>query len=344
MRLIIAATFLLAIGTTSAQNFHFKKIKNNTDASFRGLSVVNDKVAWIGGSKGWLGVTKDGGRTWDFSQLEGLEEFSLRSVYAFDDQKAIVANAGSPANILITTDGGQHWKTVYSNENESAFFDGIDFWNKDEGIIYGDAIDGKMLLLRTTDGGSTWNAIANAPSLVEGEASFAASGTGIRCVGKKKVVIATGGIISRLWVSEDNGENWNDIKVPIIQGEKTTGIYSMAIDGSKIILVGGDYTKPTVASKNHLMSLDDGITWTKPESRIRGYRECVEFINKNTVLATGPTGTDMSTDGGKSWEGISDEEGYHVVRQARNGSLIIIAGTNGQISIMEVKKKKDKGH
>lgn len=342
MRLILAAAFLIAIGTTSAQNFRFKKINNNTDASFRGLSVVNDKVAWIGGSKGWLGVTKDGGRSWDFAQLEGLEEFSLRSVYAFDDQKVIVANAGSPANILLTVDGGVSWEKVYTNENEAAFFDGIDFWNKDEGIIYGDAIDGKMLLLRTTDGGSTWNTVANAPLLVEGEASFAASGTGIRCIGKTKVVIATGGLTSRLWVSDDNGENWKDLNVPIIQGEKTTGIYSIAVDGSKIILVGGDYTKPTVAHKNHLLSSDNGVTWNKPETPIRGYRECVEFINKNTVLATGPTGTDMSADDGQSWEGISDEEGYHVLRKARNGDLIIIAGANGLVSIVENKKKKPK--
>lgn len=322
----------------SAQTYHLQKITHKSSASFRGLSVVDDKTAWLGGSNGWVGISTNGAKSWRFTQIEGQENFSIRSVYAFSDKKVVVANAGSPAKIFLTVDGGNTWKNVYTNESETAFFDGIDFWNENEGLAYGDAIDGKMLILQTNDGGSSWTELTNRPALNEGEGSFAASGTGIRCIGKKKVIIATGGVISRLWVSEDKGNTWNTIEPPITQGESTTGIYSVAIDGSRMIIVGGDYTKPTLSHKHNLYSTDGGKTWSTPAEAVRGYRECVEFISKNVLLSTGPTGTDFSTDGGKNWQVVSDEEGFHTLRKARNGSLIIVAGNNGQISIVQKAK------
>ena len=318
-----------------AQPYQLKKVKNNHSASFRGLSVVDDQIAWLGGSNGWVGISTDGAKSWDFAQIEGMENFSIRSVYAFDGKRALVANAGSPANILLTNDGGKTWKNVYANDNEAAFIDGMDFWNEKEGLVFGDAIDGKMLLLRTGDGGLTWSEPQSRPSLNEGEASFAASGTGIRCTGRQKAIIATGGITSRLWATEDKGGTWGTLVPPIVQGENTTGIYSVAVDGPRIIIVGGDYTKPTVSHHNNLYSTDGGTTWATPEEGVHGYRECVEFISKNTLMATGPTGIDISVDGGNHWQPLSDEEGFHVLRKARKGTLIIVAGNNGQISIVQ---------
>ena len=174
---------------------------------FRGLSVVDDHVAWLSGSKGWVGLTIDGGNTWAFSQVKGFEASDFRSLYAFDARRAVIANAGSPATILITDDGGKIWKSVHTNVHKSAFIDGVDFWNEKDGMMYGDPIDGKMLLLRSADSGLTWVALSGAPHLEKGEASFAASGTGIRCTGKREVIIATGGLVSRLWKSQAHNQS-----------------------------------------------------------------------------------------------------------------------------------------
>jgi hypothetical protein len=54
----------------------------------------------------------------------------------------------------------------------------------------------------------------------------------------------------------------------------------------------------------------------------------VEYISTNKVITTGPTGTEYSTDGGNQWLPLSDEKGFHVVRKARTGSWIVIAGNN----------------
>lgn len=253
----------------------------------------------------------------------------------FDARRAIIANAGSPANILMTTDGGDTWKVVYTNTHEAAFIDGVDFWNSREGLIYGDPIDGKMLLLKTTDGGSTWSELPGAPTLNEGEASFAASGTGIRCIGKQQAYISTGGITSRLWKTTDKGATWSALTPPIVQGGEATGIYSFAVSNKIIVLAGGDYTNPELATRHNLYSDDGGISWHIPAVTARGYRECVEFVAGKTLLTTGPGGTDISYNSGMTWNSFSDHTGFHVVRKARQGKLIVIAGNNGQLGLIE---------
>lgn len=129
---------VLITSCTLAQTLSIKNCEVTVKSSFRGLSVVNDSVVWVSGSAGWVGRSLNGAATWTFKQVEGFEKVDFRSLYAFDSQTAIIANAGSPANILRTTDGGETWKAVYTNVHKDAFFDGVDFWNNNEGIMYGD--------------------------------------------------------------------------------------------------------------------------------------------------------------------------------------------------------------
>ncbi len=331
MRYSLLSLFILLPYFLISQEYKLEKVEVSTSASFRGLSVVDNKVAWLSGSDGWIGLSTDGGHSWTFNQVKGFEKSDFRSLYAFDDRHAIIANAGSPAHILITNDGGENWKSVYSNQHNDAFFDGIDFWNNKEGIIYGDPIDGKMLLLRTMDGGLSWAEIKDAPILEKGEASFAASGTGIRCTHKNQVMISTGGKVSRIWISKDKGATWSNINVPILQGESSTGIFSLAHNNHTLIVVGGDYLKETMNINHNLYSLNGGQLWKTPSAPTRGYRECVEPITTKTVVATGPSGTDISYDNGVTWKALSDEKGLHVVRKARKGALVIFAGSKGQV-------------
>jgi photosystem II stability/assembly factor-like uncharacterized protein len=322
-----------------AQPLTIDLVPPQTDASFRGLSVVNDNNAWVSGSKGWVGHTNDGGRSWKFKQVPGFEKFDFRAIYAFDTNSVVIANAGAPANILLTNDGGASWKTVYTNNDTSAFIDGVDFWNEKEGVIYGDPIQGRMLLLKTTDGGLTWQEFTEEqrPMLNQGEASFAASGTNIRCSGSNELMIATGGSVSRLWSSLDKGRTWRTIETPILQGEAATGIFSFARKFNRIIIVGGNYLQDSLRTKHVFFSMDKGKNWSFPSKSTGGYRECVEYITENLLIVTGPSGTDVSRDGGRSWEPASKEKYFHVVRKARKGKLVLIAGGKGKIGVVKIK-------
>jgi photosystem II stability/assembly factor-like uncharacterized protein len=339
MRSILFFLLVLCCFSSNCQNIRFELVKSGVDASFRGVSAVDDRNAWVSGSKGFVGRTNDGGITWKFVQVPGFEKFDFRSIYAFDDLRAIIANAGAPANILLTTDGGASWKTVYTNTDTAAFIDGVDFWNEKEGLIYGDPIKSRMLLLRTKDGGLTWQELSEneRPFLNEGEASFAASGTNIRCQGTRDVLIATGGRVSRLWYSSDKGSSWRAIPAPILQGESATGIFSVARKGNKIIIVGGNYLQDSLKVKHVFLSTDKGLTWKAPRKPTRGYRESVEILTDDLVVTVGPGGIDLSSDGGANWEPLSDEKNFHVIRKTRKGTLVVAAGGKGQLGILRLK-------
>lgn len=305
-------------------------------SSFRALSILDDSVAWVSGNQGWFGRTVDGGKNWSFRQVPGFETLDFRSLYAFNAQSAIIANAGSPAHILYTTDAGTSWRVVYSNHHPHAFLDGIDFWNSKEGIVYGDPIEGRMMLLRTADGGNTWLELptTSRPLLNSGEASFAASGTGIQCLGKSELIIATGGMTSRLFRSTNKGKSWRTQQPALRQGDEGTGIFSVEFyDQQNAMVVGGDFKKATDTTGNAAFTQDGGRTWHQPNRPPLGYRECVVYLNKRTLVTTGPSGTEISYDGGKNWQPLSNE-GFHVVRKARQGSLVVLAG-NEKLAVLK---------
>jgi photosystem II stability/assembly factor-like uncharacterized protein len=338
-RFVLSFFALFLFQKSFCQEYRWQNVPIEVKSSFRALSVVNDKVAWVAGSKGWIGHSLDGGKTWLFQQVKNFEASDFRSIFAFDSLTAVIANAGSPAYIFRTTDGGKNWQSVYQNDDKTAFIDGVDFWNKKKGIAYGDPVDGKMLLLSTQNGGLTWRELPNnqRPSLKDGEASFAASGSGIRCFDKIQIAITTGGKVSRIWRSKDEGRTWKPTDLPITQGEESTGAFSAIFWKNKYgALVGGDFKNDSLTGKHVYCTDDGGKTWVLPLRPTRGLRECIESLGSDYLIAIGPTGTDTSNDGGFNWQPFSNEKGFHVIRKARDGSLIIAAG-NGKISIISKK-------
>lgn len=329
---------LFSIPALSQKSLNVKLCPIEGDASFRGVSVVNDNVAWISGSGGTVAMTANGGKNWRYIKVPQFENFDFRSIYAFDSLKVIIVNAGAPTNILMTEDGGRTWRVVYQLVDDAAFVDGIDFWNDQEGLIYGDPINGRMLLISTSDGGRTWIRATEdqSPKLFEGEASFAASGTGIRCLADNKLVISTGGKKSRLFFSDKTLTKWKSVDPPILQGESTTGIFSVAFSGlNNAIIVGGDYARDSLKVDHVFYTHDSGETWAAPVSATRGYRECVEFLDESVAVAVGPTGIDITHDKGESWMPLSHETNFHVMKKARNGNLLVLAGGKGKVAVLK---------
>ena len=330
MKKLLPLLLLLAQPLFS-QSLTVINLPENVKSSFRALSVVDDSIAWISGTNGTIGRTTDGGKTWSFSSVKGYEKCDFRSLYAFDNRHALIANAGSPAYILKTVNAGKSWRLVFTDSNPLAFTDGIDFWNNNGGVVYGDPVDGRMMLLRTRDGGKRWSIFPreSRPVMSEGEASFAASGTGIRCYGNTKIMITTGGLNTRLLISNDSGQSWESVDLPAIHGTPERGVFSVAFSGDTTgIIVGGDYTNDLFMVDHVFFSRDGGKNWTPSYTLTGGFRECVEFIAPLTAIAAGPGGFDISFDGGREWSTFSEEKGFHVIRKARNGNLILVAGNN----------------
>lgn len=326
-----------------SQTYNLIPLTENGSASFRGMSVVSDLVAWVSGSNGTIGRTTDGGRTWQWMKPKGYEKLDFRDIEAFDHNRAIIVNAGSPAYILLTSDGGASWKETYKNTDSAIFLDGMDFWDEQNGMIFGDPIHHKMQLLKTKDGGLTWQDISEnlKSKLSTGEAGFAASGTTIRTHGKGRVWIATGGSVSNIYQSNNYGYTWNVFKCPIWQGESSTGPFSIAFYDQKTgVAVGGNYLKDNETPNNVLLTIDGGKHWKKPQQPVAGYRSGVIYVNKTTLCATGSSGTDISRDGGENWHKISNL-GFNVIQKAHKGNMILLGGNKGQVYQLKIGDGKD---
>jgi photosystem II stability/assembly factor-like uncharacterized protein len=140
-------------------------------------------------------------------------------------------------------------------------------------------------------------------------------------------MIATGGKVSRLLVSHDKGISWNALATPIIQGGIGTGITSFTFRNDSIgVIVGGDFQKDTLKENHVFYTQDGGKTWLTPEAATNGWRECVESIGEGQLIAVGQGGTDISADEGINWKAVKDQQGFHVIRKARKGKLILAAG------------------
>jgi photosystem II stability/assembly factor-like uncharacterized protein len=324
---------LLAPFFCAAQSYSLKPLNEHTKTSLRGLSVISDQVTWVSGSNGAVGKTTDGGITWKWVNPKGYEKIDFRDIEAFDDKQAIIVGIASPAYILKTVDGGETWTENYKNVDSAIFLDGLGFWDKKNGIIFGDPIKDKMQLLKTVDAGTSWQDISKnlEINLTIGEASFAASGTTVKTLPGGKTWIATGGKASNVYFSPDYGKSWQVFKCPILQGEGSTGPFSIDFfNEKKGIAVGGNYLKDKENSNNVLLTYDGGKSWQKPATPVFGFRSGVTYINANTLVATGTSGTDISTDGGQHWKNISDKS-FNAVQKAKKGKIVLLAGNNGLI-------------
>jgi hypothetical protein len=97
------------------------------------------------------------------------------------------------------------------------------------------------------------------------------------------------------------------------------------------VAVGGDHTAPderggTAARREP----SDGEPWRAAAPPPGGYRSSIERLADGTLIATGPNGTDLSADDGAGWK-LLDDAGYHVVRRARRGHLVLLAGAGGRL-------------
>ncbi len=329
----LASLLLLIPFFALGQGYDIKPLNAGTNTSLRGVSVVSDQVAWVSGSNGAVGKTTNGGATWEWVNPKGFEKLDFRDIEAFDAENAIVINAGSPAYILKTENGGASWRQMYVNRDSAVFLDGMDFWDRQTGIIFGDPMKNKLQILKTVNGGLSWQDISgNIKQEVKlGEAGFAASGSGIKTLDRGKVWIATGGSASNIYYSKNYGKDWKKYSCPIIQGSNSTGVFSIDfLEGNNGLVVGGDYLNDKESTNNVLLTKNGGKRWNKPVLPVLGYRSSVVYFNKNVCFAAGSSGVDVSEDGGLTWRQIS-EANINAIGKAKSGRLLLFTGNKGEI-------------
>lgn len=280
-------------------------------SSFRGLSAASAKVAWVGGSRGMVLRTVDGGAHWEKVPVAGADSLDFRDVHGVNANVAYAMSAGpaelGQARIYKTADGGRHWTLQWSDSTKGVFLDGVAFWDATHGVALSDPVDGKIVILRT-ENGATWQKVdpANIPLALPGEAAFAASGTSVAVQGRGNAWIATGGgREARVLRSVDYGRSWQVSGTGISAGA-SSGFFGIAFaDSRRGVAVAGDYNIPRSSGDVVLNTRDGGVTWTRasrwPAQGITGGVVTVRGAKHPTFAAVGAFGTAFSTDFGATW-------------------------------------------
>lgn len=328
-----------AADTPPAPGFAWRPQNSGTKERFRGLSVVNDRVAWASGTNATYTRTTDAGVTWTPWRViaavpDGLD---FRDVEAFDEWTAylLASGPGRSSRLYRTEDAGETWILSYTNPDSTGFLDAIAFWDTKRGIIFGDPVGGKFRVFLTENGGRTWKAAdpAALPPALPHEGGFAASGTClITLKGSPHAWFATGGAgASRVFRTSDFGRSWAVAEVPILAKSASAGVFSLAFrDPLNGLAIGGDYQSPDRPGSSLARTGDGGKTWTLLDRAPAGYRSAISFApgeDASTVLTVGPGGADVSVDGGTTWSPVSGR-GYHaaVLATDRSGWAVGDAG------------------
>src|SRR5438876_1049878 len=163
----VPLSFLLSLLSCASAQAQWRKLQTSgIDTNLRGVSVAempNAKgvpvpVVWASGSNGVILKSVDVGKTWKRLRVSGGDALDFRGIVAFSEKAAYLMSSGEgeKSRIYKTTDSGETWKLQYTDKRKEFFLDAIACLSETHCFALSDPIDGKFLLLNTTDG-DHWN-------------------------------------------------------------------------------------------------------------------------------------------------------------------------------------------
>ncbi len=281
--LILTALFLFAAFPARGQQGWVASEIANADLDLTAVFFLDDKRGWVGGDKGFLSRTDDGGRSWVRQLVDTTH--GINDIY-FRDKEAGFLLAGNA--IFATHDNGARWTEV--RRFLPGEFDGAEvelysvrFSSKKKGWVVGsvskrDSVVDSILLF-TDNAGETWQR-QRAPSRLELiHIDFDSDKRGW-IVGAAGTILAT----------TDGGQTWTK------QNSGVTGtIYHFDFRSDKKGLAVGE--RGTI-----LRTADGGLSWTAVDAPKRSTLLNVKFVNDKDGWAVGRGGTVLRTgDGGATW-------------------------------------------
>ncbi len=203
---------------------------------FRAVHFIDENVGFVGtvGTDYFPNVTDtiplyrtdDGGKSWAPVQYDGpyvkgicaidvvKEQYVNHGTLDYKTHIFAVGRVGSPANMIASHDGGKTWTSRSLNDECKMLFD-IKMFDKNTGIACAasseDVTQSNALILKTTDGGTTWKKVYQSarPYELTWKASFPSEKVGyvtIQSYNPNPEVAQ-----QRIAKTIDGGETWAEI-------------------------------------------------------------------------------------------------------------------------------------
>lgn len=134
---------------------------SGTTTSLLSVSVLDTSAAYAGGLGGIVLRTLNGGNSWTPTAAVGGDVYNIFAASQFRIFAAV--NDTTSARIRRSLNGGISWQTSYEDTTSGAFMDAIWMFDLSNGYAMGDPVNGQWVLLKTTDGGFSWQNAASLP-------------------------------------------------------------------------------------------------------------------------------------------------------------------------------------
>ena len=300
------------LGFTTSQNI--KEIRITSPNNVWVLSTYTS-AGGAGPNSQLFSKTNDGGTTWTPGVINiGQPTWYLGALEAIDDNTAWVTT-----NDAIGSAGGAVWKTIdggaswvrynaagYQDIANSAFIDGIHFFDANNGISYGDPVGGQFEIYKTSNAGLTWSQITGAanPSAILNEYAVGAQQNSCSAGGSFWFTTSKGNI----YRTTDQGTTWSKFAGP-------TGLTSFFSANKQAKMIFKDANNGLIyGSLDNSVTFkiwrtsDGGATWDAGTPYTEPYKEMCYIPGTNILVGTAIVGTTYSTgkslDNGVTWSQI----------------------------------------
>jgi photosystem II stability/assembly factor-like uncharacterized protein len=276
--------------------------------------------------------------------MRGADSLEFRDVHAASASTAwlLAAGPGERSRIYRTTDAGGSWTEQWVNREPQGFYDCMDFWDERRGFVYGDAVDGGLRVLVTSDAGASWDLVPSSslPTALPGEGGFAASGTcAIAGEGGRGWIAAGNAPRARVFSTSDYGRSWQAADAPVVAAE-AAGLTSIAMaDATRGMAFGGHLAEQTNNGTKVARTQDGGRTWSAvsvapiPGAIYGGVH--VPGTSGRVFVVVGPGGSAVSLDGGNSWSRVDTRAWWGVGSGGPDATWI--TGPQGRVAKLRLR-------
>jgi len=270
--ILLIASFLL--NYAKAQ---WTTLTSSTQNQLNAVFFINKDTGYIAGNRSMLPgsmlKTMDGGTTW--SQIADCD--GINSLYFLTSNLGF-ATCGS--GYLKTTDGGVSWTSKNITVSGTNFLT-IFMTSSTNGCVVGGDGMGNGAILRTTNGGNSWDASVQglsgglldlySVSFPNPMVGYAAGTSTVKTV--------------------DGGATWNYFYTGFESGTTLHSVFFINSDTGYVAGCAG------IAK-----TVDGGTNWTKQTSNLSNCVNAIYFIDANNGFAVGNSGSILNTtNAGKTW-------------------------------------------
>lgn len=256
------------------------------------LKAVDSKVVWACGDSGTVVRTTDGGVNWSLTSApnNSLNCYSIEAINADTAWVVSTNNLGGNTALYKTTDGGISWQIKQSSNLPASYYNAVKFYDKDNGLFYGDPENGYFTIFTTDNGGDTWIRV-DSTKIPAPDGSDEYGVTDNLAISGNKAWFGTQrdfGENARLFYSNDKGKSWAVIAI-VDYSYINTIAFSTELIG--IIVCDNNevgYTR------------DGGFTWKIQWVPLIGAGS--SFATSSSFVLVGGSWSNISTDGGVTWE------------------------------------------